>query len=67
MDRLGKELSTRIQILLDVRQMSRAEFGERIARGAPWVSEFFNGIQTTNDLRLTFRMARVLGVPSASC
>ena len=64
-DALGATLLQRVKDLLATRaDMSRREFGRAIKRPtASWISEFFGGKRTTNDLRLVLRMARVLRVP----
>jgi hypothetical protein len=64
-DSVGVTLLRRVKDLLATRaDMSRLEFGQFIKRPTPsWVSEFFAGKRTTNDLRLVIRMARVLRVP----
>ena len=65
MDLVGTNLLQRVRDLLATRaDMSRQAFGVAIKRPTPsWISEFFAGKRTTNDLRLVLRMARVLRVP----
>lgn len=63
MDAVATVLLQRVGELLTARQdLSRAEFGRRIARGHSWLSEFLGGQRTTNDLRLVIKIARVFGV-----
>ena len=63
MDAVGQILLQRVVELLATRsEMERAEFGRRIGRGHSWISEFFAGLRTSNDLRLIVRMSRVFGV-----
>lgn len=65
-DDVGETLKQRITELLDQRpDLERAEFGRRIGRGHSWISEFFAGIRSTNNLRLVIRIAKVLGVPAS--
>lgn len=62
-DAVGMVVLQRITELLKARpDLPRAEFGRRIARGHSWISEFFAGQRTTNDLRLLIKIARVFGV-----
>ena len=65
MDAVVVKLLQRVRDLLATRaDMPRPEFGRAIKRSTPsWLSEFFAGKRTTNDLRLVIRMARVLRVP----
>lgn len=64
-DTVGRSLLQRVGALLEKRpDLDRGRFGQAIGRPTPsWISEFFNGKRTTNDLRLVLRMARVLRVP----
>lgn len=62
-DAVGKALRQRVLDLLTARpEMSRADFGRRIGRGHSWVSEFYAGLRSTNDLRLLLRIGRAFGV-----
>lgn len=59
----GKALLQRVNELLVARpDVSRDDLGRSIKRGKSWISEFFNGKRTTNDLRLVLRMAKFFGV-----
>lgn len=63
-DAIGKGLLQRVNELLATRpDLGRDDLGRAIRRGKPWISEFFSGKRTTNDLRLVFKMARFFGVP----
>lgn len=62
-DAVGTTLRQRVTELLAARQeLTRADFGRRIRRGHSWISEFFAGLRTTNDLRLVGKISRVFGV-----
>lgn len=65
MDAVGKTLLQRINELLKARpDVDRQAFGRAIGRRTPsWLSEFFSGKRTTNDLRLVLTMARFFRVP----
>lgn len=64
MDATGEILRQRVTELLAARSdLTRADFGRRIGRGHSWLSEFFAGLRTTNDLRLVMKISRVFGVP----
>lgn len=59
----GKILLQKIEELMAARpDVSKAEFGRAIHRGAPWYSEFFSGKRTTDSLRLVIAMAKFFGV-----
>jgi transcriptional regulator with XRE-family HTH domain len=64
-DDLGRMLLQRIRELLAARaDINRNDFARRIGRPTPsWISEFFAGKRTTNDLRLVVKMAKVFSVP----
>lgn len=65
MDAVGQRLLDRVSCLIATRPdlQDRAVFGRLIGRPTPsWLSEFFGGKRTTNDLRLVVKMARVFGV-----
>lgn len=63
MDVLGKTLLQRVDALLEARSdITRGQLGSMLRRGPSWISEFFAGTRTTNDLRLTIKIARVFGV-----
>lgn len=63
-DALARTMLGRIAELLRARpDLSRGDIGAAIDRGGPWVSEFLNGIRTTNDLRLVAQLATLFGVP----
>lgn len=65
-DAVGKALLQRVNDLLGARpDLGRDDFGRAIRRGKPWISEFFSGKRTTNDLRLVHKMAKFFGVPAA--
>lgn len=63
-DQTANTLLERIRGLLAARpELDRQDFGRAIKRETPsWLSEFFSGKRTTNDLRLVIRMARFFGV-----
>lgn len=62
-DAVGKGLLQRVNDLLAARpDLGRQDFGRAIKRGKPWLSEFFSGKRTTNDLRLVYKMAKFFGV-----
>lgn len=64
-DAVGKALLQRVNDLLAARpDLERQDFGRAIRRGRPWLSEFFSGKRTTNDLRLVYKMAKFFGVPA---
>lgn len=66
LDPVGQTLLRRVTDLLKARQdLTPVEFGQRIKRGRSWVSEFFAGKRTTDDLRLVIKMAHVFGVSVA--
>lgn len=63
LDAVGRMLLQRVSGLLEARSdIDRDEFGRRIHRGRPWISEYFSGQRTTNNLRLVAKMAKVFGV-----
>lgn len=63
MDAVGESLLQRVKELLNIRtDVDRPDFGRAIGRGHSWISEFFNGLRTTNDLRLVLKMARFFRV-----
>lgn len=63
-DALAATMLGRIAELRRARpDLSRGDIGAAIDRGGPWVSEFLNGVRTTNDLRLVSRLALLFGVP----
>lgn len=61
-DATGTVLVQRIRELLAARQVSRPDFGRAVKRGHSWISEFFSGNRTTNNLRLVIKIARFFGV-----
>lgn len=65
LDALGATLLQRVRELMAARpDLDRLTFGRAIGRPTPsWLSEFFSGNRTTNDLRLVVKIARVFGVP----
>jgi transcriptional regulator with XRE-family HTH domain len=63
-DAVGKGLLQRVNDLLAARpDLGREDLGRAIRRGKPWISEFFSGKRTTNDVRLVHKMAKFFGVP----
>lgn len=63
-DQVGKVLRSKVEALLRARPDDDwTTFGRAIGRGASWVSEFKNGIRSTNDLRLVLKMAKFFSVP----
>lgn len=62
-DVTARTLLKQVEQLLNARpDVTRADFGRAIVRGHSWISEFFGGKRTTNDLRLVIQIARFFGV-----
>lgn len=65
-DAVGKALLQRVNDLLAARpDLERSDLGRAIRRGKPWISEFFSGKRTTNDVRLVHKIAKFFGVPAS--